>query len=183
MFSSFFQYLLLAPSFINILNVYAFCNLHDVSWGTKGSDKAEPLPSVKSKATIGNGVRTVEETSKRQEDVDSSFKETVTRALKKVDAANDREKPTLDDDNKTFRTRLITSWLLTNAILVLVVENLNGWLNLDDPNISKASIQAFNNTYSSRRNGYFSFILYATFGLSLFRFIGVRNFLSFVSIG
>ena len=31
MFSSFFQYLCLAPSFTNILNVYAFCNLHDVS--------------------------------------------------------------------------------------------------------------------------------------------------------
>lgn len=30
MFSSFFQYLCLAPSFINVLNVYAFCNLHDV---------------------------------------------------------------------------------------------------------------------------------------------------------
>ena len=30
MFSSFFQYLCIAPSFTNILNVYAFCNLHDV---------------------------------------------------------------------------------------------------------------------------------------------------------
>lgn len=29
--SSFLQYLLLAPSFTNVLNVYAFCNLHDVS--------------------------------------------------------------------------------------------------------------------------------------------------------
>lgn len=31
MFSSFLQYLCLAPSFTNVLNVYAFCNLHDVS--------------------------------------------------------------------------------------------------------------------------------------------------------
>jgi chitin synthase len=31
MFSSFPQYMLLAPSFTNVLNVYAFCNLHDVS--------------------------------------------------------------------------------------------------------------------------------------------------------
>jgi cellulose synthase/poly-beta-1,6-N-acetylglucosamine synthase-like glycosyltransferase len=30
MFHSFIQYLLLAPSFVNVLNVYAFCNLHDV---------------------------------------------------------------------------------------------------------------------------------------------------------
>lgn len=172
MFSSFFQYLLLAPSFINILNVYAFCNLHDVSWGTKGSDKAEPLPSVKSKATVGSGVRTVEDTAKRQEDVDASFKETVTRALKKVEVATDKVKPTLDDENKTFRTRLITSWLLSNAILVLIVENLAGYLDLDDPNISKDTVQQFNDLYSQRRNGYFAFILYATFALSMFRFLG-----------
>lgn len=30
MFTSFFQYLLLLPSYINILNIYAFCNIHDV---------------------------------------------------------------------------------------------------------------------------------------------------------
>ncbi|WAQ83179.1 hypothetical protein PtA15_3A548 [Puccinia triticina] len=29
------QYLLLAPAYINVLNVYAFTNLHDFSWGTK----------------------------------------------------------------------------------------------------------------------------------------------------
>lgn len=26
-------------SFVNVINIYAFCNTHDVSWGTKGSDK------------------------------------------------------------------------------------------------------------------------------------------------
>src|SRR5277367_5237709 len=49
MFTSFIQYLLLSPSYVNILyipcvlhlmnsNVYAFCNTHDVSWGTKGDN-------------------------------------------------------------------------------------------------------------------------------------------------
>jgi chitin synthase len=33
------QYLLIAPSYISVMNVYAFCNTHDVSWGTKGQDK------------------------------------------------------------------------------------------------------------------------------------------------
>lgn len=36
MLTSFIQYTLLLPSFVNILMVYALCNLHDVSWGTKG---------------------------------------------------------------------------------------------------------------------------------------------------
>ncbi|CRK22982.1 hypothetical protein BN1708_017994, partial [Verticillium longisporum] len=32
MFTSFVQYMLLTPTYINILNVYAFCNTHDISW-------------------------------------------------------------------------------------------------------------------------------------------------------
>ena len=36
-FTSLFQYILVSPSFINVINIYAFCNTHDVSWGTKGS--------------------------------------------------------------------------------------------------------------------------------------------------
>lgn len=38
MLTSFVQYLLLLPSYVNILLIYAFCNLHDVSWGTKGDN-------------------------------------------------------------------------------------------------------------------------------------------------
>ena len=34
--TSFLQYILLSPTYVNVLNVYAFCNLHDFSWGTKG---------------------------------------------------------------------------------------------------------------------------------------------------
>src|SRR5205814_6548878 len=46
MFTSFIQYLLMTPSYINILNVYAFCNTHDITWGTKGDTKPEKLPSA-----------------------------------------------------------------------------------------------------------------------------------------
>lgn len=31
MFTSFLQYLLLTPTYINVLNVYALCNTHDLS--------------------------------------------------------------------------------------------------------------------------------------------------------
>ena len=46
MATCFLQYLLLTPTYVNILNVYAFCNTHDITWGTKGDDKAEKLPTV-----------------------------------------------------------------------------------------------------------------------------------------
>lgn len=29
------QYLLLLPAFLNIFPIYSFCNMHDISWGTK----------------------------------------------------------------------------------------------------------------------------------------------------
>ena len=37
--TSMVQYLILVPTYINIFNVYAFCNLHDISWGTKSGAK------------------------------------------------------------------------------------------------------------------------------------------------
>ncbi|PCH39198.1 glycosyltransferase family 2 protein [Wolfiporia cocos MD-104 SS10] len=40
-FRSFIPYLLLSPTYINILNVYAFCNLDDISWGTKQDTEME----------------------------------------------------------------------------------------------------------------------------------------------
>lgn len=50
MITSFIQYLLMAPSYIAVLNVYAFSNVHDISWGTKGDNKvATDLGSVELK--------------------------------------------------------------------------------------------------------------------------------------
>jgi chitin synthase len=166
MFSSFFQYLCLAPSFTNVLNVYAFCNLHDVSWGTKGSDKAEALPSVSSSKGKTEEAAVVQDTERMQEDLDAVFKETVNRAVKKVVVKEVREKPSMDDQNRTFRTRLVVFWMLTNAGLAVAIENING-----------LSTSATEDAVELRKkqNFYFAFILYATFGLSAVRFLGVSG--------
>ncbi|KAF9055112.1 putative chitin synthase [Hymenopellis radicata] len=165
MFSSFIQYLLIAPSFTNVLNVYAFCNLHDVSWGTKGSDKAEALPSVSSKKSKDADAPAVEDTVKTQEDVDDAFKETVTRAVTKVKTTEEIEKPTMDDQNKTFRTRLVSLWMLSNATLAIAIENINGLPNDTDPAADEQSLR-------DKQNTYFSIILYSTAGLAAVRFTG-----------
>ncbi|KAI0700792.1 glycosyltransferase family 2 protein [Cytidiella melzeri] len=166
MFSSFGQYLLLAPSFTNVLNVYAFCNLHDVSWGTKGSDKAEVLPSVSSKKGKEDAV--VEETTRKKEDLENHFKETVTRALTKLEVKEVVEKPTMDDQNRTFRTRLVAFWMLSNASLAVAITMLNG-LPTDNEGESEAD---FEKTLTKRQNIYFEVILYSTFVLALIRFLG-----------
>lgn len=161
-----FQYLCLAPSFTNVLNVYAFCNLHDVSWGTKGSDKADALPSVSSKKTKDAEVAVVEDTTRDKEDLDATFKETVTRALTKLEVKEVVEKPTMDDENKTFRTRLVAFWMLTNAALAVAIQNLNGLETGDEAADEQRLV--------SRQNTYFAVILYSTFGLALVKFAGVR---------
>lgn len=120
MFHSFPAYLIFASTYINILNVYAFNNWHDVSWGTKGSDKAEALPT----ATVikdEKGEAAIEEVDKPQEDIDSQFEQTVKRALAPFKPEPEDDKPDLEDSYKSFRTSLVVTWLFTNIILIVGV--------------------------------------------------------------
>lgn len=120
MFTSFPQYLLCQSSYINILNVYAFSNWHDVSWGTKGSDKADALPSVQTIKGPGQAV-VIEEVAMLQKDIDSQFEQTVKRALTPYKEKKEVEKKTLEDSYKSFRTRLVTLWIFSNAFLALCI--------------------------------------------------------------
>ena len=107
----------------------------------------------------------VEESTRNKEDLDAHFKETVTRALTKIEAKEAVEKPTMDDQNRTFRTRLVSFWMLTNAALAVAIENLNG---LPSNNEQKDEDELRN-----KQNTYFAVILYSTFGLAAVRFAGV----------
>lgn len=120
MFTSFGQYLLLMSSYINILMVYAFSNWHDVSWGTKGSDKADALPSVQTTKVDGKTAE-IEEVDRPQEDIDSQFETTVKRALKPFIPVPEDESRTLDDSYKSFRTKLLICWIFSNALLVVAI--------------------------------------------------------------
>ena len=108
----------------------------------------------------------VEDQAAEQADVDDAFKETVNRAITKVVTKEVPEKPSLDDQNKTFRTRLVAVWMLTNAGLAIAVEGVIG-VPSTDPNADELALMAKQSTY-------FAIILYSTFFLSLVRFIGVR---------
>ena len=125
MFTSFPQYLLVMSSFINILMVYAFSNWHDVSWGTKGSDKAEALPSAKTTQEKDGKAAIIEEPDKPQADIDQQFEVTVKRALAEYKPPVVVEKKTLEDSYRSFRTRLVTFWIFSNALLAVVITNDN----------------------------------------------------------
>ena len=116
------------------------------------------MPSVSSKPKGGEAV--VEDQAHVQADVDANFRETVTRAMTRIEMKEVREKPTMDDENKTFRTRLVAMWMVTNAGLAFAIESVSG-------------VSGTTSELQSRQNTYFAIILYSTFALSAVRFIGV----------
>ena len=165
MFTSFPQYLLIMSSYVNILNVYAFSNWHDVSWGTKGSDKAEALPSAQTTKTGDGKAAVIEEPDKPQADIDEQFEMTVKRALKPYVEPKIVEKKTLEDSYKSFRTKLVTAWIFSNALLAIVITS---------DNFDKFGLPS---GASARTARFFQVLLWATSFLSLIRFIGCCWFL------
>ncbi|KAL2110593.1 hypothetical protein VUR80DRAFT_967 [Thermomyces stellatus] len=164
MFHSFPSYLFLMSTYINVLMVYAFNNWHDVSWGTKGSDKAEALPS----AHVQKGEKdeaVVEEIDKPQEDIDSQFEQTVKRALEPFVPEEEIEVKDVEDSYKSFRTGLVVSWMFSNTFLVIAItsDNFNSFGIGDSPSIRTAT--------------FFKFLLFSTAVLSLVRFCGFLWFL------
>ncbi|KAJ5586582.1 chitin synthase [Penicillium hetheringtonii] len=160
MITSSWAYFLGMPSSINVLMVYAFCNWHDVSWGTKGSDQVSALPSAQTHSAPGSSTNNfVEEADQPQVDIDSEFEKTVRRALKPFQAPVEEEKMDLSDSYKTFRTNLVLLWSLSNALLVLLINN--------------ASVRnlCLTSTSTTRTAWYFKVILLVTSGLSIFRFL------------
>ncbi|KAL3481557.1 chitin synthase-domain-containing protein [Aspergillus californicus] len=153
------------PSTINIVNVYAFCNWHDVSWGTKGSDESSSLPSAQTKKSDNTKGNFVEEVDKPQSDIDTEFELTVRRALAEWKEPVEKKVVSLDDSYKTFRTNLVLLWALSNSLLVLLINN------------ATVSSLCLSTTSTVRTAMYFKAILWATSGLSIFRFIGALWFL------
>lgn len=126
MFTSFPAYLLTMSSYVNILNVYAFSNWHDVSWGTKGSDKADALPSAKTQKADDGKHNVIEEPDLPQADIDSQFEQTVKRALAPYLPPKEDTSKTLEDSYRSFRTRLVAAWIFSNALLsVLITSDAN----------------------------------------------------------
>ncbi|KAF2874284.1 chitin synthase-like protein [Massariosphaeria phaeospora] len=165
MFTSFPQYLLIMSSYVNILNVYAFSNWHDVSWGTKGSDKADALPSAKTEKAPDGKHTVVEVPELAQADIDSQFEATVKRALAPYVAPVESNEKTLEDSYKSFRTHLTTAWIGMNGLLAVVItqDSFNQF--------------GFSSDGSKRTQRFFQALLYATAGLAVIRFLGCLWFL------
>lgn len=167
MFTSFLQYILLAPSYTNILNVYAFCNTHDVSWGTKGDHAvATDLGVVKHKKDSETGEHTVEvELPTEQKDLNEIYEEACFDLTKVVlpEKQHRDAKTKQEDYYRSFRTRLVLSWIISNLILIVVI----------------TSAATFNwvASFEVRSTAYLGFILWSVAGLAAIRFVGSTLYL------
>jgi chitin synthase len=117
--------MLFLPSFSNILNVYAFCNLHDVSWGTKGDNKAEKLGGVT--ATTGkDGQQTVEvEMITDLRDINTNYEKFIKNlAEPRPNEKKKRDAQTkMEDYFRNFRTKVVLSWVFSNSLVIIVLSN------------------------------------------------------------
>ncbi|KAG5639537.1 hypothetical protein H0H81_012208 [Sphagnurus paluster] len=123
MFTSFLQYMFLLPSYVNILMMYAMCNLHDVTWGTKGDNgAAKDLGGAKKvKNEDGKEVMEVELPTAR-EDVEQLW--VAARNSLKIKPPVEKESRDAAtkqaDHDRNSRTNVVLAWVGSNMLMILV---------------------------------------------------------------
>ncbi len=160
----FLQYLLLTPTYINILNVYAFCNTHDITWGTKGDDKPPELEVAKLKPGGKVDVSIPQDDGDLNAQYDAEMKKIAQKAPKEIKPVDESEKQA--DYYKGFRSAVVLAWMFCNFILTATVLSTAG---LDRVELSTNKTQ--------RATIYMAVVLWSVAGLSLFRFCGAVWFL------
>jgi chitin synthase len=176
MLTSFVQYLLLLPSYVNILLIYAFCNLHDVSWGTKGDNGAsKDLGQAKKIEKDGKEMAEVALPTE-QEDVEALWQQA--RAELRVPVKEKPEKRSVEtkrnDTDRTFRTNVVLLFLGVNMLVILLFTSsvFTNWIS---------SHFAISN--DAGFNPYLTVIFYSVLALSLVRFLGCVVYRIFQFLG
>ncbi len=108
-------YTLLTATRVNLVSVYAFCNIHDVSWGIKGGSSPQ-LPSVQ---LAKPGVATFEYTSEGLNEQYNSQLALLQTPLEPY------TRMTVDEDYfRRARTLIVFAWVTSNMILVSIITNV-----------------------------------------------------------
>ena len=159
MFTSSAQYFALLPSYICTLQVYAFCNTHDISWGTKGDNvvRTDLGAAIGKSATQPSTVEL--EMPSEQLDIDSGY-DAALRNLRDRLAVPPPAVPDSqlqEDYYKSVRTYMVVCWMVANAVLAMAVSEVYG-------------------TEEVGRNAYLSAILWSVACLALFRALGSTCF-------
>jgi chitin synthase len=149
------QYFLLLPSYICTLQVYAFCNTHDVTWGTKGDN----VMKTDLGGAVGKGSTVELEMPSEQLDIDSGYDDALRNLRDRVEVPSPPtpESQLQEDYYKSVRTYMVVSWMIANGILAMAVSEAYGSTAIGD-------------------NFYLRFILWMVAGLAVFRGLGSTTF-------
>jgi chitin synthase len=159
MFTSSAQYFALLPSYICTLQTYAFCNTHDVTWGTKG-DNVLKTDLGTAKAVSGNANTVEVEMPSEQLDIDSGY-DVALRNLRdrlEVPTPATSEAQLQEDYYKAVRTYMVATWMVANAVLAMAVS------------------EAYPVGSNPKNNFYLSFILWSVAAVAIFRALGSCTF-------
>ncbi|KAI9151149.1 hypothetical protein H9P43_009764 [Blastocladiella emersonii ATCC 22665] len=114
------QYSLLTPTYVNVLQIYAFCNISDLSWGTKGASDAGH--GAAGGGGGSGGVPTDELAAVPLRAANDFFSATEQRfnalvtEMRKPDEENEEE-DNKEDNFKKFRTLWLMIWVGVNGLL------------------------------------------------------------------
>ena len=117
--------MLLLPTYVNMFMVYSLCNLHDVSWGTKGDNvhksNVEPIKHEQVRKEMREELEVV-----LPDDDCDNLNTMYEELLADLNMRPPEEKQVVDvkikrDDHfKLFRSRIVIAWLLSNLLLVTI---------------------------------------------------------------
>ncbi|KAJ3065039.1 Chitin synthase, class 2 [Podochytrium sp. JEL0797] len=152
-------YLLMTPSFANMLMVYAFCNIHDISWGTKGQEASSNAPVVQSsKNDKGKQIATTEVPTPDYSNELAKLKEMNLERKNPNPVKEARTSSKSSEDHfRSYRTYVLMFWFLSNFLLVYILTNQY---------IMRAM------TTPGQANPFLVFLLWSVVGLTGVRFIG-----------
>ncbi|KAI0931380.1 hypothetical protein AcW1_001207 [Taiwanofungus camphoratus] len=171
MFTSFIQYMFLLPSYVNILMMYAMCNLHDVTWGTKGDNGAAKDLGGAKKVQGQNGKELMEvELPTAREDVDQLWNASrYALSVKPPEEKEHRDAATKQaDHDRNSRTNVVLAWVGTNMLMIVIFTS-NFFTNWVEKHVTSGNNSTF--------NPYLSFLFYCLAGLSAIRFLGSTSYL------
>ncbi|CAN3366124.1 chitin synthase 2 [Diutina catenulata] len=163
MFTSFIQYILLSPSYVNVLNIYAFCNIDDVSWGTKGDTGAHDLGTavVKEDGTFAVNIAI------SAEEINKSYLKELDKIKQPAPPEKGGNVTSNEDYYKYVRSMTVLVWMLTNFIIVAVVLETGGLKDFDEDE----------NGRTARSEIFLTVVLWIVAFMALFRFIGCSLYL------
>ncbi|KAH9485002.1 Chitin synthase 3 [Psilocybe cubensis] len=171
--TSFLPYMLLSPMYINILNIYAFSNLDDISWGTK----QDSVPDSDLGAVVQDSHSHVDvEMLTEVADVNSIYEESLVNLRDRVPIDNGKGKKgpasiaerenAAKDYYANVRTNVLLAWVLSNGLLLVAI--LSGMGDMD----------VFgNDTGITKVKAYMVFILAFTAITNMVRFTGSTLYL------